>query len=72
MDAWNEKCRTENKEFDSKLLSFQGWLKYEMEDRMSKMPDLGFDEVENEKIKVAVIQLDCDDGDVINLLKERG
>lgn len=55
MDAWNEKCRTENKEFDSKILSFQGWLKYEMEDRMSKMPDLGFDEVENEKIKVAVI-----------------
>ena len=72
MDKWNEKCRQENKEFDSKILSFQGWLQYEMEDRMSKMPDLGYDEVETNMCKVAVIQLDCDDGDVINLLKDRG
>ena len=43
-----------------------------MEDRMSKMPDLGYDEVETNMCKVAVIQLDCDDGDVINLLKDRG
>ena len=55
MDAWNEKCRNENKDYDSKILSFQGWIQYEMEDRMSKMPDLGYDEVEDDKIKVAVI-----------------
>ena len=72
MDAWNEKCEQENRVFDSKILSFQGWLQYEMEDRISKMPDLGFDEVEPERIRVAVIQLDCDDGEVINLLKDRG
>ena len=43
-----------------------------MEDRISKMPDLGFDEIETEKIKVAVTMLDCDDGDIIHLLSERG
>ena len=52
--------------------AFRDWIQYEMERRLDKLPDLGFEDQPVEHVKVAVTTFAFKNPDVINLLKERG
>lgn len=56
----------------AKLAQFRDYLKAEMEDRLTRLPDLGYEEEPPEQIKIAMISFAFDNAEVINLLKERG
>ena len=72
MIAWVEKCAQENRSFLSRVEGFQAWLHYEMEDRVSQLPDMGYEDQPEERIKIAVTTLAFDNADIIDLLRQRG
>ena len=49
-------CKCEGLEFDSSVQGFQAWFRYEVEMRLIRLPDLGYEE-EKHKIKVAIMTL---------------
>ena len=51
---------------------FREWITKEMEDKLSRMPDLGFEDEKVERIKIAVTTFAFDNAELILLLKERG
>jgi len=55
------------------VAGFQGWIQHEMERRLEKLPNLGFDgDDEESSVKVAVTTLAFDNAAIINLLRDRG
>jgi len=50
---------------------FQAWFRYEVETRLKRLPDLGYEE-EKDKIKIAIMTLAFNNQDMIELLKDRG
>ena len=69
-DNWNSAQEAEGKTFKSDAESFRTWITAEMEKRVAKLPDLGYEEVPN--TKVAVTKLCFNNGKIINLLRQRG
>ena len=43
-----------------------------MEDRVSQLPDLGYEDEPEEQVKIAVSTLAFDNADIIDLLRQRG
>ena len=43
-----------------------------MEDRVSQLPDLGYEVEPVERVKIAVANLAFDNGDIMDLLRQRG
>ena len=52
--------------------AFRDWFTIEMENRLSQLPDLGFEEEPVEEIKIAVTTFSYRNGEVIKLLRKRG
>jgi len=52
--------------------NFRIWIQNQIELRMSKLPDLGYEEEKQEHIDVAVTSLAYDNSKLIGLLRERG
>lgn len=72
METWLEKCALEGRVFLSRVQSFQAWIQNEMEVRLSRMPDLGYESERVEHVKVAVTTLAFKNAEIIGLLKKRG
>lgn len=56
----------------SKLAQFRDFLKEKLEDNITEMPDLGYEDEPPEKIIISMITFAFDNADLINLLKKRG
>ena len=56
----------------SKIESFKGYLKKTLEDRLTRMPDLGYEDPAPERINIAMISFAYDNAELINLLRQRG
>lgn len=54
------------------IVHFRKWLTKGIEDRLSQMPDLGFEDEPVTDIKVAVSQFAFNNAELIHLLRERG
>jgi hypothetical protein len=55
-----------------KLTQFRDYFNKEMSDRLTRLPDLGFEDDPPERINIALINFAFDNGELINLLKDRG
>lgn len=53
------------------MQGFQAWLRYEIETRLLRLPDLGYEE-EKDKIKIAIMTMAFNNPDMIKLLGKRG
>lgn len=71
---WKNFLRTQYKREvgKTKLHQFRNYLQRELEDRLTEMPDLGYEEETPEKINICLITFAFDNSELINLLKERG
>ena len=65
---WIKKCLSKGLKFDSPVQAFQAWFRYELETRLTCLPDLGYEEEPN-KIKVAVMTLAFNNAEIIKLLR---
>ena len=54
------------------IVHFRRLLQKEMEERLTKLPDLGFEDNPLEKVKVSITTFAFDNSDLINKLKLRG
>ena len=54
----------------SKVAGFREWIQQEMENRLEKLPNLGFDE--EPSVQIACTTLAFNNAEIINLLRERG
>lgn len=69
---WVKKCAEKGMTFNTDASCFHTWIRYEMERRLSLMPDLGFEEEPVEDIKIAVTKLAFKNAEIVNLLRLRG
>lgn len=56
----------------TKIAAFRDFLQEEMETRLTRLPDLGYEEVPPERIRIAMITFAFDNAELINLLRKRG
>ena len=70
MVEWEKESFLEDRMYLSKVVGFQLWMQREMENRVNKLPSLGYDEVA--EIKVAVTTMAFKNGEIIDLLRKRG
>ena len=56
----------------TKIASFRDYLQNELEERLTRLPDLGYEDPAPERIKIAMMTFAFDNADLINLLRERG
>jgi hypothetical protein len=56
----------------TKIAAFRDYLQEEMETRLTRLPDLGYEEVPPERIRVAMLSFAFDNAELINLLRQRG
>ena len=69
---WLDKCAKEGRErFLSGVQGFQEWFRHEIETRLKRLLNLGYDE-DSEQIKVAFVTLAFNNSDIIELLVKRG
>ena len=54
------------------MQAFQAWIQREMETRLDRLPDLGYEDERVEHVKVAVTTLAFKNAEIINLLRARG
>lgn len=54
--------------FDSDVQGFTAWFRYEVETRLMRLPDLGYED-SADKIKVAIITCAFNNPDIIGLLR---
>lgn len=52
--------------------AFRDYIVNELEDRLTKLPDQGYEEEPPERIKISMICFAYDNSELINLLKDRG
>ena len=52
--------------------AFRDWIQHEMEERLDKLPDLGYEDEPVEHVKIAVTAFAFKNAEIIHLLKERG
>ena len=72
-DAFLAKEHQESgKVYSARADAFRDWITQEMESRLSLLPDLGFEEEPVEEIKVAVTTFAYRNGELINMLRQRG
>ena len=64
-----EAARQGRAPFLSRVQSFQAWIQWEMEQRLDRMPDLGYEDEPVEQVKIAVTTLAFKNADIINLLR---
>ena len=70
--SWYETSALEGRTFESNVEGFQAWIQHEMESRLDRLPDLGYEEQPVEHVKVAVTTLAFKNAEIINLLRARG
>ena len=51
---------------------FRDWIHKEMEDKLSKMPNLGYDDIPPQHIEIAATTFAFENGQLIKLLRKRG
>ena len=68
---WLEKCSKEGIRFLSGVQGFQEWFRHEIETRLKRLLNLGY-ENDSDKVKVAVVTLAFKNSDIIELLCQRG
>ena len=68
---WLVKCSKEGTRFLSGVQGFQEWFRHEIESRLKRLLNLGFDE-ESDKVKVAFVTVAFNNSDIIELLVKRG
>lgn len=56
----------------TKIAAFRDYIKKELEQRLTRLPDLGYEDPAPEKIIIAMISFAFDNAELINLLRERG
>jgi hypothetical protein len=56
----------------TKISAFRDFLKHELESRITRLPDLGYEDPAPEKIEIAMITFAFDNAELINLLRIRG
>lgn len=54
------------------VVHFRNWITKEMEDKLSALPDLGFEDHEVTRVKIASTNFAFDNAELIVLLKQRG
>ena len=68
---WIKSCIERGLYFDSSVQGFQAWFRHELETRLLRLPDLGYEDEPN-LVKVAVMTVAFNNADIIDLLKKRG
>lgn len=68
---WLVKCSKEGTRFLSGVQGFQEWFRNEIETRLKRLLNLGFEE-ESNKVKVAFVTVAFNNSDIIELLVKRG
>ena len=68
---WLVKCSKEGTRFLSGVQGFQEWFRNEIETRLKRLLNLGFEE-ESDKVKVAFVTVAFNNSDIIELLVKRG
>jgi hypothetical protein len=56
----------------TKLAQFRNYVLKELEDRLTDLPDLGYEEETPERINISMLTFAFDNSELINLLKARG
>ena len=62
----------DNPEGKPTIVAFRDYVVKELEDRLTKLPDQGFEDPPPERINIAMITFAFDNSALINLLKQRG
>lgn len=57
---------------DSKLAQFRAFLQKTLEDNLTQMPDLGYEDDPPERIIISMVSFAFDNAELINLMKQRG
>ena len=56
----------------TKIEGFRDFLQHELEERLTNLPDLGYEEQAPDRIRISMISFAFDNAKLINLLRERG
>ena len=56
----------------TKIASFRDYIQNELEERLTRLPDLGYEDPPPDRIKIAMISFAFDNSELINLLRSRG
>lgn len=56
----------------TKIVAFRDFLQTELEERLTRLPDLGYEDEAPEKINIAMITFAFENEALINLLRKRG
>lgn len=56
----------------TKIAAFRDFLKTELEERITRLPDLGYEDPAPERIEIAMVTFAFDNSELINLLRVRG
>ena len=74
--CYNNWCISQRRDcglvYHSKVEAFRDWLQSEMEQRLSKLPDLGYEDEPVEHVKIAITCFAFRNAELIRLLRERG
>jgi hypothetical protein len=54
------------------LSQFKEWFRKELEDRLTRLPDLGYEDEVPDRINIAMLTFAFDNAEVISMLRERG
>jgi hypothetical protein len=52
--------------------AFRDYIQYELEERLTRLPDLGYEENPPDRMRVSMITFAFDNAKLINLLRQRG
>ena len=70
--SWISSQQDRGVHYTSRVEAFRDWIQHEMEQRLDKMPEMGYESEPVEFIKVAMTTFAFKNQEVINLLKARG
>ena len=70
-EEWLHKCDLQGTRFLSGVQGFQEWFRNEIETRLKRLLNLGYEE-ESDKVKVAFVTVAFNNSDIIELLVKRG
>jgi len=73
-NMWDTFCNEHynNLSGKTKIVSFRDYFKSELEERLTRLPDLGYEDPPPEKIIIAMISFAFDNAQLVNLLRQRG
>ena len=66
-EEWLRKCKESGVRYLSCVEGFERWFRHEIETRLKRLLDLGYEE-DSDAVKIAVVTLAFNNSDIIKLL----